>query len=106
MFVVLKWISRVCNLTQCSAAYWAECERHRGGVANANERETGDLLPSAVNLHYTTRGLEENGGRLVTGTSVEDDVEALGARNRKVRRGVVMRLRQDGDVNATRGLRT
>ena len=51
---------------------------------NVNERETGDLLLSAVNLCYTTRGLEENRGRLVTGTSVEDDVEALGARNREV----------------------
>jgi len=48
--------------TYCSAAYWAECERHRGGAANANERETGDLLPSAVSLHYTARGLGENGG--------------------------------------------
>jgi len=33
---------------RCSAAYWAECERHRGGAVNVNERETGDLLPSAV----------------------------------------------------------
>jgi len=56
-------------------------------VANTNERETRDLLPSAVSLHYTTRGLEENGGRSVTGTRVEDDVEALGAQDRKVRRG-------------------
>ena len=52
-----------------------------------NERETGDLLPSAVSLRYTTRGLEENGGRSVTGTRVEDNVEALGARNREVGRG-------------------
>ena len=48
------------QIPRCLAAYWAECERHRGGAANANERETGDLLPSAVNLRYTTQGLEEN----------------------------------------------
>jgi len=54
---------------------------------NANERETGDLLPSAVSLRYTTRELEENGGRAVTGTRIEDDVEALGARNCEVGRG-------------------
>jgi len=65
--------------TRCSAGYWAECERHRGGAANANKRETGDLLLSAVSLRYTTRELEENGGRAVTGTRIEDDVEALGA---------------------------
>jgi len=40
-----------------------------------------------VNLRYTTRGLEENGGRSVTGTSVEDDVETVGAQIRKVGRG-------------------
>ena len=39
---------------RCSAAYWAECEQHRGGAVNVNERATGDLLPSAVNLRYTT----------------------------------------------------
>ena len=47
----------------------------------------------------------ENGGRAVTGTRVEDDVEALGARNCEVERGVGTRLGRDGDVNATRGLR-
>ena len=26
--------------TRCLAAYWAKCERHRGGAVNANERET------------------------------------------------------------------
>ena len=92
--------------TRCSAAYWAECERHRGGAVNANERETGDLLPSAVSLHYTTRELEENRGRAVTGTRIKDDVEALGARNCEVGRGVATRSRRDGDVNTTRGSRT
>jgi len=72
---------------RCSAAYWAKCERHRGGAANANKRETGDLLPSAVSLRYTMRGLEENRGRSVTSMRVEDDVEALGARNCEVGRG-------------------
>jgi len=48
-------------MEHCSAAYWAECERHRGGAVNVNERETGDLLPSAVSLRYTARELEENG---------------------------------------------
>ena len=94
------------SLSRCSAAYWAECERQRGGAANANERETGDLRLSAVSLHYTTRELEENGGRAVTGTRIEDDVEALGARNCEVGRGVATRSRRDGDVNATRGSRT
>ena len=71
-----------------------------------NERETGDLLLSAVSLRYTTRELEGNGGRVGTGKRIEDDVEALGARNREVGRGVATRSRRDGDGNATRGSRT
>ena len=90
----------------CLAAYWAKCEQQRGGAVNANERETGDLLPSAVSLRYTTRELEGNGGRAGTGTRIEDEVEALGARNCEVGRGVATRSRRDGDVNATRGSRT
>ena len=58
-----------------------------GDAANANERETGDLLPSVVNLCYTTRGLKGNGGRSVTSTSVEEDIEALGARSRETGAG-------------------
>jgi len=92
--------------TRCSAAYWAECEQHRGGAANANERETRDLLPLAVSLRYTTRELEENWGRAVTGTRVEDNVEVLGAQNCEVGRRVTTRSRQDGDLNTTRGSRT
>jgi len=65
LFQSTPWVWNVRKVSllgrRCSAAYWAECERHRGGAANANERETGDLLPSAVSLRYTTRELEENG---------------------------------------------
>ena len=57
------------------------------GAANANERETGDLVLSAVSLRYTTRELEGDGGRAGTGTRIEDDVEALGARKPRSRKG-------------------
>ena len=67
----------------CSAAYWAECERHRGGVVNVNERETGDLLPSAVSLRYTTRGLEEKQGE--SGDRHEGRRRCRGARGSKLR---------------------
>ena len=52
-----------------------------------NERETGDLLPSAVSLRYTTRELEGNGGRAGTGTRIEDDIEALGGSKLRSRKG-------------------
>jgi len=73
---------------RCSAAYWAECERHRGGAANANERETGDLLPSAVSLRYTTRGLEEKWG--------ESGDRHEGRRRRRGARGSKLRSRKGG----------
>ena len=71
------------TLPHCSAAYWAECERHRGGAVNANERETGDLLPSAVSLRYTTRGLEEKRGE--SGDRREGRRRRRGARGSKLR---------------------